>query len=86
MNAAPLRPAVDVPERFAAVGEPVGAGGGTTCRSPLEDRRDGTRLVMQRSAAGVADYAVPAGRYGVAGNELLRVNCSTGEPIGIVRR
>jgi len=59
---------------------------GANCRSPLTDGRDGTEIRMQRAAGGVADYAVPAGRYGVNEGELLRVRCETGEPLGIVRR
>lgn len=86
MGASVLRPALDTPNRFGFPGDPSGAGSATACRSPLEDIRDGTHIVMHRSAAGVADYVVPIGRYGVGEGELLRVSCSTGAPIGIVRR
>lgn len=72
--------------QFVVRGDAVGAMGAGLCHRPLEDPRDGTRLVMQRSGADVADYAVPSGRYGVAERELLRVRCSTREPLGIVRR
>jgi hypothetical protein len=41
---------------------------------------------MERAIAPRADYSVPAGRYGVGSNELLRLDCNTGIPIGIVRR
>lgn len=81
-----LRAAIDTPDHFGLSGDPGGTGNATACRSPLEDSRDGTRIVMQRAAAGIGDYTVPVGRYGVGERELLRVRCSTGEPIGVVRR
>lgn len=86
----PDRPAVDVPERFilamATAAAPPDTIAGSGCRNPLFDPRDGTRIILQRSASARADYAVPEGRYGVRAGELLRVACNTGEPIGIVRR
>jgi len=81
-----LRPAVDAPDQFFVQGETVWTGTASACRSPLEDPRDGTRLLMQRAAGGMADYSVPAGRYGIGEDELLRVSCSTGGPVGVVRR
>lgn len=80
-----VRAAVDAPERFEA---PEGRTlGGNTCMSPLTDARDGTKILMQYSfTEGVADYQVPTGKYGVEKGELLRVNCATGEVVGIVRR
>lgn len=90
LAAPPDRPARDTPARFVLdmdmAGAPPDTIAGSACRSPLFDPRDGARILMQRSSASRADYAVPAGRYGVAANELLRVMCNTGEPIGIVRR
>lgn len=80
------RPAVDVPERFEA---PTGVERtSNACVSPLTDPRDGTTIKMVSSFGGeeVGDYSVPAGRYGVEENELLRINCRTGEVLGIVRR
>lgn len=59
---------------------------GSGCLSPLHDPRDKTRLVMRRAEKGVGDYEVPDGKYGVRTGELLRINCNTGETIGIVRR
>lgn len=50
------------------------------------DPRDGTELRLVRSQAGRGDYAVPTGRYDVAAGELLRLDCRTGEAIGIVER
>lgn len=82
-----LRPAVDVPAHFL-----VSAGGasrepqaGEGCRNPLVDPRDGRRLTLERSARGLGDYSVVVGAYGLAAGELLRVDCATGVPVGIVR-
>ena len=80
------RQAVDVPDRFEA---PTGVERtSNACISPLTDPRDGTTIRMITSFSGeeVGDYSVPAGRYGVEENELLRINCRTGEVLGIVRR
>lgn len=85
-----VAPAVDAPERFlvggAAGEEPVDPRPGEGCRSPLVDPRDGARLAMVRSSGGVGDYEAPPGRYGVGPDRLLRVECATGRPLGVVRR
>jgi len=85
-----LRPATDTPVRFRldpAVGEQVGDTiPGTGCRSPLVDPRSGVRLTMVRSAVELADYAVEGDFYEVGPDELLRVRCRTGEPVGVVKR
>lgn len=82
---AEMRSATEVPERFFP---PEGiALDNTACRSPMQDPRDGTTLLMIRSFGdGRGDYQVPNGKYGVRRGELLRINCSTGEVLGIVRR
>lgn len=87
---ADARTAGDVPGRFLvglsgsdAVAEPTP---GDACRNPMVDPRDGTRLRLVRSSGTRGDYAVPAGRYGVGGGELLRLDCATGEAVGVVRR
>lgn len=85
-----LRPAELTPPRFepelAELRLPADTIAGGGCRSPLHDPRDGTEIRFVRSAAGVGDYHVPSGRYGVGPGELLRVECNTGRAIGIVRR
>jgi hypothetical protein len=51
----------------------------------LIDKRDGTEIVLVSSASGMGNYRVPEGRYGVQKGELLRINCATGEVLGVVR-
>jgi hypothetical protein len=81
-----LRPAEDAPERFTLADSSAltGTAGVATCRSPLVDPRNGARLTMQRAFRGNGDYSVPAGSYGVRGGELLRIDCSNGQAVGIV--
>lgn len=50
------------------------------------DPRDGTTLRMVRAGEGLADYEVPALRYGADPSEVLRVECNTGRPLGFVPR
>lgn len=59
-----------------------------SCRTPLLDPRRDIELRMVRSqGARRADYeVVPAGSYGVGTEELLRIDCQSLEPIGIVPR
>jgi hypothetical protein len=82
-----LRPAADAPERFVrADASPItGTPGAAACHSPIVDPRSGARLTMKRAYAGNGDYSVPPGRYGVGSGELLRVDCATGQAVGVVR-
>lgn len=82
-----LRPAENAPERFVLADSTAirGTPGAAACRSPIVDPRNGARLTMARAYQGNGDYTVPAGSYGVRAGELLRVDCATGEPIGVVR-
>jgi hypothetical protein len=59
---------------------------GSGCLSPLHDPRDGTRVIMRRSEPRTGDYEVPEGKYGVGPGELLRIDCNSGEALGIVRK
>ena len=80
-------PARDTPAQFVTEegSLPVDA-----CRSPLTDPRDGTRLRLVRSggsrAGEVGDYEVSGNRYGAGPGQLLRIDCATGRPLGIVAR
>jgi hypothetical protein len=64
------------------------------CRTHLADPAFGTHLTLVRSTdkGGTpttywGDYDVsPIGRYGLNENELLRVDCRTGQAVGIVPR
>ena len=82
-----LRPAQDAPERFVrADASPItGTPGAATCFSPIVDPRSGARLTLVRSYQGSGDYSVAAGSYGTAAGELLRVDCASGQPAGVVR-
>jgi hypothetical protein len=82
-----LRPAQDAPERFVRADSSAISGnpGTAACTSPIVDPRSGAQLTMVRAYQGSGDYSVPAGSYGVAGGELLRVDCANGQPVGIVR-
>ena len=78
-----LRPAEGITAAFVG---PEGTTLGTACMSPMSDPFDGTQIRMERSFGnGRGDYSVPEGKYGVAKGELLRVNCRTGEVLGIVK-
>lgn len=84
-----IRAASETPDRFL-VGEIDGPGTsdptpGTGCRNPMVDPRDGTRLTLDRSSEGQGDYIVDIGRYGARPGDLLRIDCATGQPIGLVR-
>jgi hypothetical protein len=84
-TAAELRPAQDVPTQFVTSD---GVAAEDACRTTMLDPRDQTAVRLVRSARfGMSyhgDYDVPAGRYGVQANELLRLDCATGEVVGIV--
>ena len=83
-----MRDAIDVPTHFlvlthgGAAVEPVPG----SCKNPLIDPRDQTKIILVRSAEGRGFYRVPQGRYGVGGGELLVVECGTGRAMGIVKR
>ena len=81
-----VREAEDTPPTFATEDGVAPVQG---CNVTVIDPRDQTRLRLIRSAviggAHRGDYDVPAGKYGVRSDELLRVDCASGEPLGIVR-
>lgn len=84
-----IHPAIDAPTHFlvrAPDGRAVDPTPGEGCRNPMIDPRDGAPLILIRSAGGRGDYQVPVARYGVRKGELLRLDCATGNVIGIVRR
>ena len=90
-SATPTRPGQDLPGRFDPLPgleriTPADTLPGSGCLNPLRDPRDGTMARMFRAGEGIGDYEVPASRYGVAATELLKVDCNTGKPLGIVPR
>lgn len=78
-----IRKAVDTPVAFQ---NPKMEEGNKVCRSPLTDPRTGAEITFLRASWPFADFEVPIGRYGVNSGELLRVNCKTGEAVGIVKK
>jgi hypothetical protein len=78
------RPATGVPGTF--VREDGMANLSTACATPLLDQQDKSTLQLVRTLRdGQGDYRVTPGKYGVGENELLRVDCATARPMGIVR-
>jgi hypothetical protein len=56
------------------------------CISPMKDPGTGTLIVLVRSENGVGDYLAPSGSYGIPDGQLLRLECDSGEVLGLVRR
>lgn len=87
-------PVAGLPERFLGAGDADGTPAGVACRSPLRDPGGTVVLTLVRSGrdreavnVGWGDYAVsPAGSYGVGADQLLRVECGSGRPAGVVPR
>jgi hypothetical protein len=78
------RPATDVPWQFVLADGALN--NNSSCRTPIVDPRDKATLQLERADRGYGDYRVPEGKYGVAGIELLRVDCTTGRTVGVVRQ
>lgn len=78
-----IRKAVDTPVSFQ---NPEMDEDNQACRSPLTDPSTGEQFTFLRAAWPFADFEVPNGRYGVNSGELLRVNCKTGQAVGIVKK
>ena len=83
---ASTRPLTDAPTQFSVSGSARTRLSTDICQSPLYDQRDGTALRLERSVPGRGDYDVPAGHYGAQTGDLVRVDCHTLKPIGLVRR
>ena len=77
------RPASDLPGQFLLQnGTP---NPNATCQSPLVDPRDKTVIQLMQSDRGEGNYQVPDGKYGVGAGELLRIDCTTGRALGILK-
>lgn len=86
----PIRRATRAPARFEPRDRALRLTPGDTiagpgCVSPMVDPRDGTEVRFIYSTS-YGDYEVPRGRYGAGAGELLRLECNTGNVIGLVRR
>ena len=77
------RPAIDGPGQFQTADGTLN--NNAACLTPLVDPRDKTSITLVRSRLGYGDYKVPTGKYGVAAAELLRVDCTVGRAVGVVR-
>jgi hypothetical protein len=81
-----LRNAEDTPTSFVTED---GTPARNECRTALVDPRDQTRLRLIRSVGQGTllhgDYDVPSGKYGVGDSELFRIDCETGQALGIVK-
>jgi hypothetical protein len=85
------RPAEGTPARFLVHGDGAGDAPSETslekgCRSPMVDPDSGIRLRLFRSSGTEGDYEAPSGAYGLRSRELLRLDCRSGEVLGVVPR
>ena len=83
---ASARPLTDAPTQFSVSSSARTRLSTDICQSPLFDQRNGTTLRLERSVPGRGDYEVATGHYGAQAGELVRVDCRTLQPIGLVRR
>lgn len=56
------------------------------CLSPLKDPQSGTTIILVRSENGIGDYLAPSGAFHIPDGKVLRLECSSGEVLGLVRR
>ena len=84
-------PPVTAPHRFipvdtAALLQPADTLAGEGCLNPMADPVTGIQITLYRSESGLGDYLPPSGAYGIRDGLLIRLECNTGEVVGIVRR
>jgi len=56
------------------------------CLSPLKDPKTGTTIILVRSENGVGDYLAPSGAFHIPDGKVLRLDCSSGDVLGLVQR
>lgn len=76
------RPATDYPGQFHLADGTLNSN--AACPASLVDPRDKSTISLVRSKRGQGDYKVADGKYGVAANELLRVDCTISRAVGVV--
>ena len=84
-------PPVTAPRRFAPADpasliQPGDTLAGDGCLNPMVDPVTGVKITLVRSESGLGDYLPPSGSYGIRDGQLIRLECNTGEVVGIVRR
>ena len=57
-----------------------------SCLSPLKDPQSGTTIILVRSENGVGDYLAPSGAFHIPDGQVLRLDCGSGEVLGLVHR
>ncbi len=55
-----------------------------SCKNPMIDSRNGTKIILLSAQNGLGKYEVPNGSYGVKKGEALLLDCSNGKVKGIV--
>jgi|SRR5690606_21472841 len=79
-----VRPVPDAPESFSS---PFATSpDDPECQSRLIDPVGQVELILVQSLGEVGHYLAPPGKYGMAADELLRIECRTGKLIGVVRK
>src|SRR5947209_6570902 len=82
----PMRTLTDAPAQFVARSPSRATMRTDICQSPLADEKSGKTFRLMRAQPGLGDYDVPVGLYGARQGELLRVDCRTLQPLGLVLR
>ena len=82
-NQTVIRQAENTPEYFSS--EPNMVLDNESCKSPMLDSRNGTKIVLISSRNGLGKYKVTEGTYGVKKGEALLLDCSSGAFKGIVK-
>jgi hypothetical protein len=81
-----MRSLTGAPTQFVQQSSSRAMRGTDICQSPLADERNGKTFRLVRSEPGRGDYDIPVGLYGALQGELLRVDCRTLQPLGLVPR
>lgn len=58
---------------------------GDNCKNPLVDPRSGMKLKLVSSSNGYGIYLPDSLNYGMVTGDYLKIKCSDGRPVGIIR-